>query len=298
MTEFRVLGPLEAVSEDGRPIALGGPRQRALLALLLLHANEVVSTSRLVDDLWGEHPPRTATTSLQNGVVALRRVLGSEELVTRAPGYMLRVEPGQLDAEVFERRIAEARALEPEPRAAALREALALWRGPALAEFADEAFAETEVRRLEELQLGAIEDRIDADLETGQAAELVAALEALVARNPFRERMRGHLMLALYRSGREADALAEFQKARRLFVEELGMEPGPELQRLHQAILRQEAGLHPSAAASTTDDHLEQVVAAPCWEPMSASSPRSSRTGSTIRRANPETSPGSRSTSR
>jgi DNA-binding SARP family transcriptional activator len=262
MTDFRVLGPLEAVCEDGRQLSLGGPKQRALLALLLLHANEVVSTGKLVDELWGERPPPTATASLQNNVAALRKLLGSEVLVTRAPGYVLNVEPGQLDAEVFERRVEEARALDPEPRAAALRAALALWRGPPLAEFTLEAFAEPEVRRLEELQLGAIEDRIEADLESGRAAELVAEVEALVARNPLRERLRGQLMLALYRSGRQADALAEFQNARRLFVEELGIDPGPELQSLHQAILRQEARLHPAAAASTSHDHLEQVAAA------------------------------------
>jgi DNA-binding SARP family transcriptional activator len=227
MTEFRVLGPLEAVAEDGRLLSLGGPKQRALLALLLLHANEVVSTGKLVDELWGEHPPPAATASLQNAVAGLRKILGSEAIVTRAPGYLLRVEPGGLDAEVFERRVVEARALDPEPRAAALREALSLWRGPPLAEFALEAFAETEVRRLEELQLGAIEDRIDADLEAGQAGELVPEVEALVARNPLRERLRGQLMLALYRAGRQADALAEFQNARRLFVEELGIDPGP-----------------------------------------------------------------------
>src|SRR5256885_6152328 len=162
MTEFRVLGPLEAVSEAGRPLRLGGPRQRAVLALLLLHPNEVVSIGRLVDELWGEHPPPTATAALRNAVSALRKVLGPEVLVTRAPGYLLRVEPGQLDAEAFERRVAESRGLDPESRGVALREALALWRGPPLAEFADEPFAEMEARRLQGVPLGAIEDPIDA----------------------------------------------------------------------------------------------------------------------------------------
>ena len=258
--EFRVLGPLEAVSEDGQPLRLGGPRQKALLALLLLHPNEVVSTGRLVDELWGEHPPPTATTSLQNAVSALRKVLGPEVLVTRAPGYLLRVEPGQLDAEVFERRVGESRGLDPEARGAALREALALWRGPALAEFADEPFAEMEARRLEELQLGATEDRIEADLEADRAGEVVAELESLVARNPLRERLRSQLMLALYRSGRQADALAAFQSARRELVEELGIEPGPELQSLHQAILRQEAGLNLAATGVSKEENLEQVA--------------------------------------
>src|SRR5436190_2606406 len=260
MTEFRVLGPLEAVSEAGRPLRLGGPRQRAVLALLLLHPNEVGSIGRLVDELWGEHPPPTATAALRNAVSALRKVLGPEVLVTRAPGYLLRVEPGQLDAEVFERRVAESRVLGPESRGVALREALALWRGPPLAEFADEPFAEMEGRRLEELQLGAIEDRIDADLETGRAGEVVAELESLVARNPLRERLRGQLMLALYRSGRQADALAAFQSARREFVEGLGIDPGPELQSLHQAILRQEAGLNLAAAGASREENLQQVA--------------------------------------
>src|SRR5581483_10550038 len=162
VAEFRILGPLEVVAADGEPLALGGQRQRAVLALLLLHANRVVSTELLVDSLWGEQPPRTATTSLQNAIVALRKVLGPEVLETRAPGYVLHVAPDDFDLARFERLVAAARGLESAEKAEALREALALWRGEALAELPVEAFT-GEQRRLEELRLAATEDRIDAE---------------------------------------------------------------------------------------------------------------------------------------
>jgi predicted ATPase/DNA-binding SARP family transcriptional activator len=242
---FRLLGPLEVEGEAG-PFAVVGRKQRVLLGLLLLHAGEVVSSDRLVDELWGERPPATAATSLRNLVAQLRRRLGAETIVTRAPGYLLRVEPEQLDRARFERLIAEARGAEPRERAMLLREALMLWRGPPLADLSFERFAQPEIQRLEELRLEALEERIEAELAEGQGGELVAELEALVAEQPLRERLRGQLMLALYRSGRQAEALDAYQTARRMLVEELGVEPSPALQELQGAILRQEPGLAPA----------------------------------------------------
>jgi DNA-binding SARP family transcriptional activator len=261
--EFRILGPLEAVGEDG-PIALGGGKQRALLGVLLLYAGEVVSTDGLIDRLWGEHPPRTATTSLQNSVSQLRKLLGTDVVVTRSPGYVLHVEPDQVDAKRFERLVKEVRQLSPEERAWRLREALALWRGPPLADLAFETFAQTEIRRLEELRLEALEARIDADLELGLGAELVSELEALVERFPLREGLRRQLMLALYRSGRQAEALTVYHEARGALADELGIDPSPALQTLYASILRQETALAPTTAAVPVEngDHQADVVEA------------------------------------
>jgi DNA-binding SARP family transcriptional activator len=258
MAEFRILGPLEASGEDG-PLSLGGPKQRALLALLLVHANETVSTERIIDELWGEQPPRTAASSLQNFVAQLRRLLGPDVLATRAPGYVLRVDPGAIDAGRFESLLAEARECSPGERVEKLRQALALWRGQPLADVAFEAFAQNEIRRLEELRLTATEERIEAELELGRQADVIGELEALVRANPLRERLRGQLMLALYRSGRQADALRAYHEARRVLIEELGIEPSPALQHLHSSILRQEAALDPSTAPRAGDDHLAEV---------------------------------------
>jgi predicted ATPase/DNA-binding SARP family transcriptional activator len=242
---FRILGPLE-VEGDAGPVAVAGRKQRALLGLLLLHAGEVVSSDRLVDELWGERPPATAASSLRNLIAQLRTVLGPNTIVTRQPGYLLVFESQRLDRDRFERLVAEARGVEPGERVRLLREALALWRGPPLADLAFERFAHTEVQRLEELRLEALEERIEAELELGQGAELVAELEALVAEQPLRERLRAQLMLAFYRSGRQAEALEAYQAARRMLVEELGVEPSPALQELQGAILRQEPGLAPA----------------------------------------------------
>jgi DNA-binding SARP family transcriptional activator len=239
-----------------------------LLALLLLEANHVVPTDRVVDRLWGEQPPPTAVTSLHNAVSQLRKVLGADTLQTRAPGYVLRVDPERLDLARFERLLREARAAPAPDRARLLRDALALWRGAPLAEFAYEAFAQSEVRRLEELRLTALEDAIDAELEAGRAAEVVPELEALVAAEPHRERLRGQLMLALYRAGRQGDALQAYQDARRALADDLGIDPGPALRGLHGAILRQEPSLDlaPARAASVGSgppgDHLADVAAA------------------------------------
>ena len=260
MLEFRILGPLE-VLDDGSPVALGGRNQRALLTLLLLRVNEPVSTERLVDQLWGEHPPRTATTSLQNSVAQLRKLLGSGLLHTRPAGYVLELDRSQLDVTRFEDVVREARGANVAERARLLREGLGLWRGPALADLELEEFAQSEIRRLEELRLDVLEERIAAEIELGSGPEQIAELELLVVRYPLRERLRSQLMLALYRSGRQADALACYRDARRILVEELGLEPGPELQELYGSILRQERSLV-RAPTPTIEDHYDEVMRA------------------------------------
>ena len=247
-TEFQLLGPLEVVDGD-RPLFLGGGKQRALLVVLILHANEVVAVDKLVDELWGEQTPPSATKIVQNYVSKLRHALdnGRPLLHTRAPGYVLELEPGQLDVDRFESLLAEGRrALELGDAAKAagtLREALDVWRGPPLADFTYESFAQAEIARLEERRLLALEDRIEADLALGRQADLVPELEACVARYPLRERLRGQLMLALYRSGRQAEALRVYADTRRVLVDELGIEPGEDLRRLEQRILRQDTAL-------------------------------------------------------
>jgi DNA-binding SARP family transcriptional activator len=244
--EFRILGPLEAV-EAGRPVPLGGAKQRALLAVLLLEANRPVSSDRLVDALWGESPPGTPHHAVQVYVSQLRKALGGEAIVTRPPGYVVPVEPDALDLHRFERLVERGRGAlaggDADAASRTLREALDLWRGPPLADFAFEAWAQGAIARLEELRLVAVEDRIEADLALGRHAELVGELEAIVRAHPLRERPRGQLMLALYRAGRQAEALAAYQDARRALVEELGIDPGPALQRLERAILTQDESL-------------------------------------------------------
>ena len=247
--EFRLLGPLEVVEGD-RSLPLGGHKQRSLLAVLLLHANEVVSSERLIDDLWGEAPPATAAKSVQVYVSGLRKQLGEGRLVTRTPGYVLRVDPSELDVARFERLVAEARSARPERAAEKLYDALALWRGPPLADLAYEPFAQEEITRLEELHLGAVEQRIDAELATGRHADVVAELEALIGRHPLRERLRGQLMLALYRSGRQAEALETYQAARSALIEELGIEPSRRIRDLHQAILAQDSSSRQSTVTT------------------------------------------------
>ena len=248
--EYRILGPLE-VAEDDREVELGRGRQRSLLALLLLHANEVVATERLIDDLWGATPPPTAAKTVQVYVSQLRKGLrnGDAEgpLLTRGSGYVIRIEPDELDLHRFERALAEGRqALDadvPDAAADKLREGLALWRGPPLADFAYEPFAQAEITRLEELRLAALEQRIEADLELGRHAEVVGELEMLVAEHPLREGLRAQLMLALYRCDRQAEALAAYRLGRQLLVDELGIEPSSSLRELHEAILAQDPSL-------------------------------------------------------
>ena len=251
--DFRVLGPLE-VAANGTRLPLGGAKQRAVLALLVLRANEVVSADRLIDDLWGESPPDSAANMLQGYVSHLRKTLepgrgrGEHELlVSRVPGYMLRVHGDRLDSVRFERLVSEGRRLLAEGDAAAaaagFRAALALWRGAALDDLAYETFARAEIDRLEELRLQTLEDRIDADLALARHEDLVAELQELVDRYPLRERFRAQLMAALYRSGRQADALDVYQEVRRALIDELGVEPGPALRELQHAILRQDPAL-------------------------------------------------------
>jgi DNA-binding SARP family transcriptional activator/tetratricopeptide (TPR) repeat protein len=239
--EFRVLGPLEVRAGDG-PLSLGPRKQRALLALLLLHANRVVARERLVDGLWGESPPETAVASVQVYVSRLRKSLPEGVLLTRPPGYVFEVEPEEFDLLRFERLVAAARAADVAHAAVLLREALGLWRGAPLAEFSAEPFARVEAGRLEELRLVALEDRIEADLSLGRDGELVGELAALVASHPRRERLCGQLMLALYRSGRQSDALDAYRAARAALAE-LGLEPGAGLRGLERRILTQDAGL-------------------------------------------------------
>jgi DNA-binding SARP family transcriptional activator len=250
--EFRILGPLEVV-ERGRALTLGGPRQRALLALLLTRANEVVSTDRLIDELWGAEAPNAAANTLQYHISRLRKTLApSDAIVTREPGYLIRIGPDELDLLRFEQLVEETQQASPEVAGRLLRDALGLWRGPPLADVAHESFAQAEILRLEELRLGALEQRVDADLALDRHGELVAELERLVRDHPLRERLRGQLMLALYRSGRQAEALDVYRKTRDLLVGDLGIEPGPALQHLEKAILRQEPELDSSGLAADT----------------------------------------------
>ena len=262
--EFRILGPLE-VWDGGCEVSLGGRKPRALLALLLLHRNEVVSADRLIDELWGEDPPERAAAALRVNVSRLRKALSQDVLTTRSPGYLIRIEPDDLDLHRFERLVDEARGLRARGLAAdaseRLREALSMWRGPALADFAYENFAQAAIARLEEIRLAAVELRIDADLALGRHDGLVGELEALVAEQPLRERLREYLMTALYRSGRQAEALDAYKDARGAFVDGLGIEPSAALQGLERAILRQEPALNlPATAPGSVGEAAERSI--------------------------------------
>lgn len=249
--EFSILGPLD-VRENGHAIDVGSTKPRALLAILLLNANRVVSTDALIASLWGERPPGTAAKALQVYVSQLRKALGRERIVTRSPGYELRVEPGELDLHVFEQRVADGE----------FGDALRLVRGSPLSEFAYEPFAQAEIARIEELELGCLEQRIDVDLAQGRHAAIVGEVEALVRQHPLRERLRAQLMLALYRSGRQADALDAYQDGRVLLSDELGLEPGAALKELQRAILEQDTTLDaplPEALGDRTPEAPEAV---------------------------------------
>jgi YVTN family beta-propeller protein len=245
--EFRILGPVE-VWKDGRPVSFGRGKQRAVLALLVLDANRIVSSDRLIDQLWNGHPPATAATALQGHISGLRKALGPSVIATRRPGYVLEVEPEQIDLGRFERLREEARsALERDPDASAdkLRKALELWHGEAFADISSEPSIQAEAARLEDLRVATLEDRIDADLAAGRSAELVDELQRLVSTHPLRERLWGQLMLSLYRSGRQASALDAYRRARQTLVSELGLEPGPALRDLERRVLSHDPALNP-----------------------------------------------------
>jgi DNA-binding SARP family transcriptional activator len=254
LMEFRILGSLE-VWEGERQLELGGPKRRAVLAFLLLHANEVVAVDRLVDQLWGEKAPGNATGALNTHVSRLRKELGSEVIARHAWGYVLRCDPGALDLEWFERLSAAAESLPALERAGKLREALAIWRGPPLEDLAFEPGLAADIARLEELRVTVLENRIEADLEAGNQTGLVGELEALIAQYPLREGLRAALILALYRGGRQAEALEVYRETRRVLADELGREPSPELRDLERAILQQDPALRaiPVSAALSAE---------------------------------------------
>ena len=259
--DIRILGPIE-VRANGEALPLGGLRERALLALFALSPGQTISTDRLIDELWGEDLPANPSNALQALVSRLRRAVGSDAVVTRAPGYFLDVPPEAVDATRF-RALVDAAGNETDlaVRSQLFGEALSLWRGPAFAEFPFEEFAQRESSTLEELRLAAIEGRIAADLESGGGAELVPELEQLVAAHPLRESLRVSQMLALYRAGRQAEALRAYTAARDVLGEELGIEPGPELQALEESILTQDASLHPSQPDDTPAPRRAQLPA-------------------------------------
>ena len=268
--EFRILGPLE-VWDGGRQLTLGSARQRKLLAALLVQAGEVVSTDRLTDVLWADSPPADALSTLQTYVSRLRRVVDAGEasgavLLSKPPGYVLRVGSSQLDAASFESMVARARVLaqsDPADAVVLLTDALGLWRGPALAEFADDEFVRPLAVRLEGLRLAAIGERNDLRLALGQHSELIGELEALVASHPLDEQPRAQLMLALYRSGRHVEALRAFQDYRSFLGDEMGLEPSASLQDLERRIVRQDpdlAAVTRAAAPSTASQSLRTAV--------------------------------------
>jgi DNA-binding SARP family transcriptional activator len=251
LTEFRLLGPVEVIVE-GRPVPLPAAKPRALLAVLLLDRNRVVSVGRLVEDLWGDEPPETATKALQGYVSQLRKGLGADRLLTKPPGYSLHVEEGELDLDRFEDLVQEGRELlaagDSKAASKRLAEALELWRGTPFAEFESEPFARDAGARLEDARLAALEERIEADLALGRHARLIPELEELVAREPLRERPRAQLMLALYRSGRQADALELYRRTRESLSAELGIEPSLELQELERRMLQHDPTLERTRA--------------------------------------------------
>jgi serine/threonine protein kinase/DNA-binding SARP family transcriptional activator len=251
--EFLILGPLE-VSDDGRKLALGGPKQRAVLAHLILRANRLVAADLLIDGLWGEEPPESARNTLQTYVYRLRKVLGDGRLEGRDGGYVLAAAPGEIDAARFEALVKQGKAQvasDPSAAAATLSDALSLWRADALADVTEEPSLRGEAARLEELRLSATEHRVSAEIAMGGHSTVVPELESLTARYPLRERMWANLMLALYRSGRQAEALSTFERARQVLANELGADPSLELQRLHEQILHPAPELEATPPAAT-----------------------------------------------
>jgi DNA-binding SARP family transcriptional activator len=257
--EFRILGPLE-VLEDGRPIALGGPRQRGVVVVLLTHLGELVPASRLIDEIWADEPPAAASNVLQGYVSVLRKALGRGRIETRGNGYRLVLgQDDVVDIRRFEELVAEAEGAAPVEAAALLREALSLWRGPSLADVAEEPYALPAAARLDELRLYALEQRLEAELAAGCHEQLVGELRALVREHPYRERLRRQLMLALYRAGRQAEALDAYRDARSALVGGLGIDPSPALQELERAILRQD----PALEATASSPHRRAILVVP-----------------------------------
>jgi DNA-binding SARP family transcriptional activator len=261
--EIRILGPLE-VLRDGTTVGLGGPRQRALFALLVMRGGAIAPRDRLIDELWGAEPPESAVNVIQTYLSHLRKVLPEDRIVSRPPGYELRIEPDELDLHRFERLVQEGRHSlaggDAEAASLKLQEALALWRGPALADVVQAELARVEAARLEELRLAALEERLEADLALGRHAQLVGELEALVAEHPLRERLHAQLMLALYRSSRQSEALAVYRDARTTLVDELGIEPGSTLREMEAAILRHDPSLDAPAGLSNAGARTRSVV--------------------------------------
>ena len=249
--DFRILGPLEVV-DRGHAVALGGPKQRALLTALLLTPNRAVSVDRLIDALWPARPPAAAANALQYHVSQLRKLLGdSEAILTQEPGYLIRIDPDQLDLFRFERLVADAEEAESARASRLLSEALDLWRGEPLADLADDASSHAEIQRLEAARLAALELRIEADLALGRHSQLLPELEALVHEHPLHERLSSAFMRALYGAGRQAQALEVYRTTRQTFVAELGIEPSPALRELEQAILRQDPELAPDPSRAS-----------------------------------------------
>ena len=279
--EFRILGPLEVVDGERR-LSLGGPRQRTLLAVLLTRANEAVSADFLTDALWGEQPPKDAANALQYHVSQLRKVLGADRIVTQDVGYSIRVTADELDLSRFERLMHDASDAAPRRAAELLGEALDLWRGPPLSDLRDETFAVAEVHRLEELRLVTLERRAEAEVALGRHTDVIPELEALVREHPLREPLRATLIRALYGAGRQAEALEVYRETRELLVSELGIEPGPALQALERAVLRQDPALAPQVLATRPDRailvvaddvrHVDDLLA--IAEPLARQPPR------------------------
>jgi DNA-binding SARP family transcriptional activator len=265
--EYRVLGPLEALRDD-ETLGLGGAKQRALLAILLMQANRVVATDELIERLWPDRAPGKPETAIQGYVSELRKALeplhragaAFEVLVTEPNGYRIRVEPNALDSERFAHLLSEGREAltrkHPQDAAAMLAKALTLWRGSPLADFTDAPWAQSERARLEELRLTCVEERVDADLALGRHSELIGEIEMLVAEQPLRERLRAQFMRALYLAGRQTEALAVYRRTRTTLLEELGIDPSPELQALEVAILNQDPALTPATRSAATPTNL------------------------------------------
>ena len=284
--EFRILGSLEVVGPEG-VVSLGGPRQRALLCLLLIHRNHAVTVDRLADDLWGERLPDSAVKTVQVFVSRLRSALGEGRIVTHGHSYLLRVEDGELDLDRFVALVDRARTEVPTEAVRTLQEALALFRGEPLGDLAAELWAQAEVARLEALRLVALEQRVDAELELGQHRALVPELERLAVEHPLRERFRGQLMLALYRSGRQADALESYQQTRRKLTDELGLEPSDDLKQLQRAILAHDGSLELATSRHEEIPSSDRVPGAggPARSSVASSSWRHSAPASTRRSA-------------